>query len=236
MKNRLPLFLSLVVCLAVLLYPAYGQEVTAGIYGTVQDATGAVIPGAEIVMTNVDTGRTLRTTSDPTGGFTITLVPLGNYDISAESTGFRTSVVTGVTLRVNDNRRIIFNLAVGDVSESITVEASAVTVNTASGETSAHLDGKELINIPSTGRYVLPFAMLMPGVVSDRSNSRRDNRAAVNGIRPTPGCSTGAITSTPAATGARRWLLTSKAWLSSARFAATIPPSSEQAVAASSMS
>jgi hypothetical protein len=185
MKNRLSLFFSLIVCLAVFLSPAHGQEVTAGIYGTVQDATGAVIPGTEIVMTNVDTGRTLRTTSDATGGFTITLVPLGNYSVSAEAAGFRTSVVTGVILRVNDNRRIIFNLAVGEVSESITVEASAVTVNTASGETSAHLDGDELINIPSTGRYVLPFAMLMPGVVSDRPNSRRDNRAAVNGVRPT---------------------------------------------------
>ena len=60
-----------------------------------------------------------------------------------------------------------------------------MTVNTASGTTSQLLDGKDMVQLPSRGRNVLPFALLMPGVVSDTPYDRRNNRYSVNGIRPT---------------------------------------------------
>ncbi|MBI3469935.1 MAG: hypothetical protein HY013_01095 [Candidatus Solibacter usitatus] len=115
----------------------------------------------------------------------MTLLPIGTYEVTAEASGFKKAVVPDVTLRVNENRRIVFSLDVGQVSESVTVEATAVAVNTATGTTSQLLDGKEMVKLPSRGRNVFPYALLMPGVVSDTPYDRRNNRSAVNGVRPT---------------------------------------------------
>lgn len=180
--NRFVTFV-LVLVLAVLSMSA--QEVTAGIYGTVTDASSAVIPGATIRLRNTLTGRSHQTTSDESGNYSFVLLPVGNYELDCEAQGFKKSVVSDVTLRVNDNRRIIFTMEVGQVSDSVTIAATAVAVNTATGTTSQLLDGKDMVNLPSRGRNVLPFALLMPGVVSDTPYDRRNNRAAVNGVRPT---------------------------------------------------
>lgn len=166
-------------------FSLHAQETTAGVYGIVEDASGAIIPGATIILENVGTNRHYTATSSEAGAFALTLLPVGEYIATAETVGFKKAVVTGVTLHVNDNRRIVFSLNVGEVAETITVEATAVVVNTASGETSAHMSAKQIINTPTQGRYVMPLALLMPGVVSDTPNDRRNNRAAVNGVRPT---------------------------------------------------
>src|SRR5713226_2166519 len=100
-----------IACFAILISGGaclLGQEVTAGIYGTVQDASGAVVPGATITMNNVETGRKHQTVADQTGNFTLTLIPFGNYDVTAEAAGFKKNTVKGLALRVNDNRKIVF--------------------------------------------------------------------------------------------------------------------------------
>src|ERR1700730_2355199 len=161
------------------------QEVTAGIYGIVPDSTSSVIPNAAIVLHNVDTGRDYQTVSDPSGAFSLTFIPIGNYEVSAQAVGFKKGTFTGVTLAVNDKRRIDFTLEVGQVSETLTVSAEMVTINTANGSTSAVVTTQQLINLPSTARAVLPFALLMPGAVSTAPTSATANYTSVNGIRPT---------------------------------------------------
>jgi hypothetical protein len=135
------------------------QEVTAGIYGTVQDSTSSVIPSAAIVLHNVDTGRDYQTVSDASGNFSLTLIPIGNYEVSAQAVGFKKATFTGVTLAVNDKRRVDFNLEVGQVSETLTVSAEMVTINTANGTTSAVVTNAQLINLPSTARAFAPPTM-----------------------------------------------------------------------------
>lgn len=178
-------YLGLVLGMLFLCGAAFSQEVTAGIYGSVQDASNAVVPQATVTLRSLETGRTLQTKSDESGNYVLTLVPIGTYEITVEANGFRTSRVSNVVLRVNDNRRFNVTLEVGAVSEQVTVAAEAVAVNTASGATSAVLEGKEMVKIPSKGRYVFPFALLMPGAISTTPQDRRANNTAVNGIRPT---------------------------------------------------
>jgi hypothetical protein len=173
------------LCLWALGLPLAAQEVTAGVYGIVQDASGAVVPSATIRLRNIETGRSYQTAADGAGQFTVSLLPIGTYEITAEASGFKKGVFTDVTLRVNENRRIVFSLDVGQVTESVTVTAEAVAVNTATGTTSQLLEGRDMVKLPSRGRYVFPFALLMPGVISDTPYDRRNNRSAVNGIRPT---------------------------------------------------
>ncbi|MFN9084141.1 MAG: carboxypeptidase regulatory-like domain-containing protein [Acidobacteriota bacterium] len=164
---------------------ALAQEVTAGIYGVVQDASSAVIPGATIRVTNTGTGLTRQTTTDESGNYSLPLLPIGAYSVTAEANGFKKSLVNDILLRVNDNRLLVFSMEVGQIADQVTVEAAAVTVNTTSGATSQLLDGKDMVQLPSRGRNVIPFAQLMPGVVSTTPYDRRANNSAVNGIRPT---------------------------------------------------
>jgi hypothetical protein len=171
--------------LLALVASSYAQEVTAGIYGVVQDSSSAVIPGATVRARNIGTGLTRQGIADESGNYSIVRLPIGIYEVTAEAQGFKKFVVSDITLRVNENRRIPFTMEVGQVIEQVTVEATAVSVNTASGTTSQLLDGRDMIKLPSRGRNVLPFALLMPGVVSDTPYDRRNNRAMVNGIRPT---------------------------------------------------
>ncbi len=177
--------LQLALLLAAYSPFALSQEVTAGIFGIVQDASSAVIPGATVRARNIGTGFTRETKSDESGAYSFVLIPIGTYEVTAESQGFKKSVVADVQLRVNDNRRIVFNMEVGQLAEQVTVEAAAVSVNVATGTTSQLLDGKDMIQLPARGRNVLPFALLMPGVVSTTPYDRRANNSAVNGIRPT---------------------------------------------------
>jgi len=164
---------------------SHAQEVTAGIYGIVQDSTSAVVPGASVSIRNIDTGLSRQTKTDESGAYSFVLIPTGIYVVTAEANGFKKVNVNDVQLRVNDNRRIVFTMEVGQVSDQITVEAAAVTVNTANGTTSQLLEGHDMIQMPARGRNVLPFALLMPGVVSTTPYDRRNNNSAVNGIRPT---------------------------------------------------
>src|SRR2546430_17294227 len=105
----------------------------------------------------------MQTHSDDSGNFVLPLVPIGSYDVTAESAGFRTNRVTGVVLRVNDNRRINFTVEVGAVTEQVNVEAELVSVNTASGATSAVLEGRGVLEKHSKGRHVFPFALKRAG-------------------------------------------------------------------------
>jgi hypothetical protein len=174
--------LTLLSCL-----PLAAQEVTAGIYGTVQDSSSAVIANAEVTLRNVDTGREYKKLSDGTGNYVLTLIPLGSYEVTAESTGFKKATVTGLTLNVNDNRRVDFKLQVGQMADSVSVTADAVLVNTANGTTESVIPEKTIQSLPSTGRAVAPFALLMPGAVTSAAGttSASANYTSVNGLRPT---------------------------------------------------
>jgi hypothetical protein len=161
------------------------QEVTAGVFGVVQDGSGAVIPNAQIRLRNTGTQRAWQTQSDESGNFSVTLLPIGTYEVTAEAQGFKKAVVPDVVLRVNDNRRIPFIMEIGQLAEQVLVEASAVAVDVATGTTSQLIEGRDMVHMPSRGRNVQPFALLMPGVVSTTPYDRRNNNSSVNGVRPT---------------------------------------------------
>jgi hypothetical protein len=82
------------------------QEATARLLGTVTDPTGAVIPTATIVAKNVATGLERRTAANESGDYSIPMLPIGQYTVTAESTGFKTSTVTGLTLQLNQEARL----------------------------------------------------------------------------------------------------------------------------------
>src|SRR5262245_19803879 len=125
------------VCLWTLLICApnvcFGQaRDTASLFGTVTDAQAAVVPGAHVTVTNVATGLSRTAVSDPSGAFVFSLLPVGSYSLAVEQSGFRKYERRGIVLQANDNAQADVTMQVGNVQETVTVEAQASQVDTRS--------------------------------------------------------------------------------------------------------
>ena len=111
---------------------AAGQGATAQISGTVKDQSGAVLPGAEITATQTDKGTARMTVSDETGSYVLANLPVGPYKLEISLPGFRTFVQSGIVLQVNSSTAVNAVLNVGQVSETVEVQANAALVETRS--------------------------------------------------------------------------------------------------------
>ena len=157
---RIPLLLML--GLALLSIAAYGQE-TASIIGTVTDQTGAAVPGAQITITNMETGFIRSSTSNSTGSYAAPQLPIGHYKVRVEAAGFKAYEQTSVTLEVNATVRVDVPLQIGNVKESITVEANAVQVQSDTNEVSQTVTGTQVADLATNGGNVIQLTALVPG-------------------------------------------------------------------------
>src|SRR5215468_3274751 len=166
---------ALLVCLLLTVYAssAFAQTDRGTITGTVSDPTNAVIPGASVVATNVETGAKYDTVSTETGNYTLAQLPSGNYQLSVELPGFKKYVRQGLTIQAAQTVRIDVGLEVGNNAEEVTVEADAPLLKTESGELSHVITTKRIDDLPilQTGAFAgsggirNPFtvAALIPG-------------------------------------------------------------------------
>ncbi len=171
--------LFLALCCALLLAlcapsTLQAQVITAAVRGTVMDPSGSVIAGAEVTISNVDTGfsRSMKSGSD--GEYNFPDLPLGTYKIRASHSGFKGSEQTGVVLHVNDSLVVNVSMAMGAVNETVTVEASPVAVETTNGELSGLIQGSQVSELPLNGRNFMQLVTLMPGVAAAEAFSTRE--------------------------------------------------------------
>ncbi|HYT18716.1 MAG TPA: TonB-dependent receptor [Candidatus Polarisedimenticolia bacterium] len=153
--------LALVLCSA---FGARAQVTTADVRGTVMDEQGAAVAGADVSITNAETGLTRNTKSGSDGAYSFTDLPLGTYSIHVTHAGFKAETQTGIVLHVNDSLVVNVNLKVGAVSESVTVEASPVAVETTSGELTGLIQASQVSELPLNGRNFMQLITLVPGV------------------------------------------------------------------------
>jgi outer membrane receptor protein involved in Fe transport len=155
---------------------ADAQVTTGQISGIVRDSTGAVIAGAEVVVLNIGTGlsRTLRT--GPEGHYDAPNLSLGEYEIVVTAAGFKTEVRRGVTLTVGQHAVVNFALDPGAVTEHVTVMGEAPLVETTSSQVGALVSREQIRDLPLNGRDYTQLALLQPGVVAYREQSRELNR------------------------------------------------------------
>lgn len=189
----------LAVFAAVGALTAHAQSDSGSIVGTVTDTTGAVIPNAAIVVTNVDTGRKLNSTSNGSGEFQIFAVPRGNYKADVTAPGFQSQSVT-FPVAVTTTQTLTFKLAAGAVSQTVDVTSAAPLVNTTSATLGEVVDAAQVVALPLNGRNFTGLALLAPGVtrgsygdaasgVNGNSETFRNNESggaslSVNGLRP----------------------------------------------------
>jgi Carboxypeptidase regulatory-like domain/TonB-dependent Receptor Plug Domain len=146
----------------------FAQETTGTILGTVTDSSGAVIPNATVTLTNTDRGAVIRTLeTDKNGVYNAPQLPIGHYSISIEEKGFKTTTESGITLNVNDKLTKNETLTVGNVSETVSVEASALQIDTQTAAATGLITGTQVRELALSSRNYEQLVGLMPGVTSD---------------------------------------------------------------------
>jgi hypothetical protein len=143
--------------------------VTASISGTVTDPSGAVIAGATVIATNLDTAVTTTVTTNAQGFYSFQELPLGKYSITVTQPGFKSYVQTGIVLDVNSALVIDVPLQVGQATEKVEVLSSALHVDTESTQMGEVITGKEMTDVPLASRSYTDLLTLQPGVAPSAS-------------------------------------------------------------------
>jgi Carboxypeptidase regulatory-like domain len=154
------LLFSFWTCTAV-----WGQS-TAQISGAVRDQSGAVLPGVEVTAKQTDTGLIRTVVTNETGSYTMPNLPVGPYRLEGALPGFSTFVQTGIVLTVGANPVIDINLAVGQVSETVEVQADAALVETRSTGIGQVIDNTRVLELPLNGRNVIQLIVLSGAAVN----------------------------------------------------------------------
>ena len=166
---------------------ALRAQSTGLIVGVVEDRSGAVVPGAEVRVTNDLTGLQWTTISDDAGRFNLPRVPVGNYRVRVTKEGFRQFLSESFRLDADQSRQINVNLEVGSTTESLTVTGAVAQVETVSGVIREVVDEKRIAELPLNGRNPVQLLLLVPGVVTGPASGSlsRNTGMAVNGARAT---------------------------------------------------
>jgi Carboxypeptidase regulatory-like domain len=163
---------------------------TGAITGTVQDPTGGLIASATVEIVSEATGQVVRNlTTDSSGSFTATLLPVGSYSIRVSAVGFATTKFTGVVVRVTETTQMTAALKVTQATETVTVSAEVATINTANAATGEALGATTVSTLPLPTQNFQQLLALSTGASSDINNGgdlgRGTARIMVNGQRET---------------------------------------------------
>jgi outer membrane receptor protein involved in Fe transport len=170
LRSPLPQLVRIaVISLSALVFPiaSRSQVTTATLLGTVQDTTGATVRGATVTARNLQTGLTRSALSGDSGDYTINLLPVGDYSIRVEFTGFKTDERSPVTLEINSRARVDFVLHVGKLSEKIEVTGAQPVLDTDTSETGQVIENERVTQLPLNGRQFIQLTLLTPGVVPE---------------------------------------------------------------------
>jgi hypothetical protein len=169
----------LVVCLLGSVV-AFTQTNNGRIEGTVQDSSGSAVPGARLTATNVQTQLKVETTSGSQGEFVLTPLPPGIYKLTTEASGFRRSDIQAIEVNVGAVVAQIVRLEVGSLTETVTVEANAVTVATTDTQLYRSINIRDIDTLPQLGRTPITLSAFQVGV---QTNPGDVSFSRVNGMR-----------------------------------------------------
>src|SRR5581483_4309693 len=142
----------------------WAQTTSTSIVGTVNDASGAVLPGAKVTVLNIKTGQKREDVTSSTGDYSFPLLDVGVYDVTVDAQGFKQEVRRGVVLQINDKLRVDFALQVGATSERVEITATGVTLQTDEATLGLTVEQRRVEELPLNNRNLGVLAILQPGV------------------------------------------------------------------------
>jgi hypothetical protein len=166
------------------------QGANATLSGTVKDETGAIVPGAAVVVRNVDTSLRRELLTDGNGHFSAPNLPPGPYEATVSVAGFSKLVRSGIRLTVGSDTAVTLSLRVGQREDKVEVRAEAPAIETTSGSTGTLISGEQIRGLPLNGRSFIELATLTPGVQLTQVGGRTTStgfgvKLSVNGARYT---------------------------------------------------
>lgn len=170
-RSRVPRAFASLACLIILMslwVPAHAQVDIAGrLAGTVTDQTGAVVPDAQVVALNPQTGTRVETTSNGSGYYELGSVPAGSYTVTCTRSGFKSYAVTDVVLHAGDSITLSIKLDIGSATTTVTVSGTAAVVDAETANIQTTFDTDLIPSIPVEGRDPREsMELLMPGAVA----------------------------------------------------------------------
>jgi hypothetical protein len=168
--------LFLVFAIGSVLFAQTSGEIT----GTVSDTTGAVVAEAQVTVTNTATSQVRRVVTNATGNYSVPFLTPGVYQVRAEKTGFKSATRGEVNLQVGDIARVDFTVTVGEVSETIEVQAGAALLTTENAAVGTVIENRRILDLPLNGRNYLQMVALSPNVAAEQGAG---GEAAVSATR-----------------------------------------------------
>ncbi|MDQ6701330.1 MAG: carboxypeptidase-like regulatory domain-containing protein, partial [Acidobacteriota bacterium] len=161
---------GLAICISLLPIPIYSQSATAAdLEGTVTDPAGGTISGAELAVTNTETGAARQGTTNSLGRFRIPALPAGSYGMRISKTGFASVERKGLTLQIGQVVTLDIQLPVAAQAQEITISAAAPIVETGRASVGAVINRAEIDNLPTNGRNFLDFSRTVAGVTGQQT-------------------------------------------------------------------
>lgn len=175
------------LCLVSGALPAFGQFGSASVLGYVRDNTGAMIPGATVTLTNTATNVTQKAQTDKEGKYEFDSVPIGNYQISTQASGFQAAKTETFNLSTDARQRVDLEVKPGAVSQVVEVTSGAELLETQTSSRSQVIGTREVENLPLNGRAYADLVLLAPGtrksMLENQSLSSRADSYNINGQR-----------------------------------------------------
>jgi outer membrane receptor protein involved in Fe transport len=175
---------AMIACTLLFTPVSRAQDATGRIAGNVTDQTGAVVPAAKVTATNTGTSVSKSITTDPQGYYQFLQLPIGRYEISAESLGFKRAVVQATnSLEINQTMRVDLTLQIGGVAETVTVESQGSIVETQNATVGGTVSGQAIFELPLNGRNTLDLLATQPGVTPTNPDSTAKGAYSIGGGR-----------------------------------------------------
>ena len=169
-------FPTLLFCLSVLVSSADAQSSNATLHGTVADSSGAVLPGVTVKLQAPATGLTRDVVTNTSGVFVFNFLPAGDYEITAELTGFKSVRQSNVKLEIGQSLGVDLKLEVGQVSEVVNVEGTAPFLDRTSASIGTVIQASQLKDLPLAGRHWAGLMLLAPGAINTGDGTHLSTR------------------------------------------------------------
>src|SRR5436305_8291833 len=170
MSIKVALRLCILSLLIMALAVAGMAQTTASIKGTVTDPSGAAVAGAKVLVKNTAQGIERTTQTNSSGDYEVPALPPGHYTVEVQGQGFQHQQVTNLTLEVSRNSVQNFSLKVASATEVVTVEATALIIETTTMSVGQTINERTVQEIPLNGRHFVDLALLIPGTVTPPQN------------------------------------------------------------------